>query len=105
MFCRFEDENRGEVLRKTRGHATLEDIEEGRSTFWERAGNGHADRFAKLGARKHGFTDLQFEEVKALSRHQVGLAKALAHIAAHIVDKQLADSDPRPWSSSGRPNP
>jgi len=38
---------------KTLGHATLQHVDNGESTFWERAGNNLVDDYAKRGAAKH----------------------------------------------------
>ena len=38
---------------KTKAHATLRDVEEGKTTHWERRANNEADKLAKLGARCH----------------------------------------------------
>jgi hypothetical protein len=36
---------------KVKGHATVADIEAGRSTLWQKAGNDHVDHFAKRGSQ------------------------------------------------------
>eukprot|EP00959_Pyramimonas_sp_CCMP1952_P023884 500830-Pyramimonas_sp.AAC.1 len=48
----------------------MNDILEGRSTAFERQGNRHADRFAKLGASKHPDVSLAKVQVGALQRLQ-----------------------------------
>ena len=59
MWSRFWAQFEGEDFSatKTLAHATLADIEQGCSTHWERNGNGHADRLAKLGMQEHGLND------------------------------------------------
>ena len=47
----------GEVTaHKTLAHASLVDVDNGRSTHWERAANGLADKYAKLRAALHGIS-------------------------------------------------
>ena len=51
---------------KTKAHASAGDVEAGRSTAWERRGNDHADRLAKLGAQAHGLTRTHIAEAEVL---------------------------------------
>ena len=51
VWAQFEGEE--VAATKTLAHASDSDVEAGRSTCWERAANGHADRLAKLGAAAH----------------------------------------------------
>jgi len=92
IFCRWEEGFEG-VLRWTKGHATPSDVDAGRSTHWERAANAHADKFAKDGARLHGFTDELVGEVRALLYFLERVAMFLGEMAAFLVDAGLVDHD------------
>ncbi|MFM7978812.1 MAG: hypothetical protein ACKPKO_05800, partial [Candidatus Fonsibacter sp.] len=54
-WTKFWAQFEGEAVsaRKTKAHASEADIAQGRSTYLEKAANGHADRLAKLGAGQH----------------------------------------------------
>lgn len=54
--------------------------------------NGHADRFAKLGARAHGFTADSEIEVQVLMAFHVRVARHIGVIAAWHVDHKLQDT-------------
>ena len=92
VFCRFDDGSLPRVLRKTLGHATATDVAEGRSTHWEQKGNKHADRFAKMGAKAHGWTDKLAAEVRAIFAFQVRVCRFVGALAAWMVDNKLADT-------------
>ena len=51
---------------KTLAHASLGDVEAGRSTHWERRGNEHAYRLAKRGAQAHGLMQSHLDEAAVL---------------------------------------
>ena len=54
-------------VHKTLAHATAADVAAGKTTEWERRGNGHADRLAKLGAAAHGVTQHHLNELAVLA--------------------------------------
>ena len=51
IWCRHADLGGEDIeMRKVKGHATNADIDAGRSTPWQKAGNDHADHFAGRGS-------------------------------------------------------
>ena len=51
VWAKVEDLGKeGIRIVKTKGHATEADLEAGRSSWWQKAGNDHADHFAKRGS-------------------------------------------------------
>jgi hypothetical protein len=95
FWAQFEGE--AVVARKTKAHATETDIDMGRSTYWERSANGHADRLARLGAGEHplpvevagqylGLVQLVKEAAGWAGRHEVWMREAGLQDAESIVD-------------------
>ena len=68
----FEDEI---VAHKILGHATVNDMREGRSSHFERQGNRHSDRFAKKGAAAHPDTSRAKEQFERMMQLQVDLLR------------------------------
>ena len=84
-------------VRKVKGHATLADVAEGRSTVFERWGNIQADKAAKRGARLH--------RVSTQDRTRLLRATALSTMVSKYVARTLAlvSLDPNhSWIVSGR---
>ncbi len=79
---------------KTLAHATEADIEQGRSTYWERRANGHADRLAKRGAADHGLTDLHVEHFLGLAQIAKEAARWAGEQEAWLQERELRDSTP-----------
>ena len=92
IFCRFDGACLKELVHKTLGHATAKDVDLGLTTWWEKRANGHADRFAKMGARAHGFTAENELEVQVLSGFQVRLARHIGEVAAWLADNKIRDT-------------
>ena len=90
IFCCFE-ESLPNRLHKTLGHATWSDVEEGKSTHWERLGNSLADKWAKRGAMLHGFDETAADEIRALLYFQERVCKFLGDFAAWHTDSGLRD--------------
>eukprot|EP00973_Karenia_brevis_P060652 8435154-Karenia_brevis.AAC.1 len=65
FFAAFDGDDQVQVV-KTKGHATEEDVNEGRTTHWERRGNRKADELAKAGAAMHGLSKQVMLEMQAL---------------------------------------
>ena len=65
FFAAFGGDTDVQVI-KTLAHASAGDVAAGRSTAWERRGNDHADRLAKLGAQAHGLTRTHVAEAAVL---------------------------------------
>ena len=53
LWSRFRAAHPEAVVAKTLGHATWHDVDAGRCTVRQKKGNGHADRWAKAGAKIH----------------------------------------------------
>ena len=53
------------LLHKVPAHATERD---GRTTWWQKRGNDAADHYAKLGARSHGVSERQSQQVHAMRK-------------------------------------
>ena len=83
------------TVHKTLGHATLEDVERGKSTHWERKGNAAADALAKKGAAAHAFSDQQVGEYLALCglARQAAIFAARSHAKGAELWRELADED------------
>ena len=98
FWAQFEGEEVSAT--KTLAHATDNDIEQGKSTHWERAANGHADRLAKLGAADHvlpqetvdsflGLAQLVKEAARWAGEHEEWLGELGHRDAGSIVDPPL----------------
>ena len=83
------------TVHKTLGHATAEDVLQGKSTHWERKGNAAADSLAKKGAAAHAFTDKQVGEYQALCSiaRQAAIFAAKSHARGADYWRGLADED------------
>ena len=89
VFCRFDSLDLAEHAHWVKGHATLQDVEDGVTTAWARRGNQHADKFAKPGAAKHGQTKTQGEEVRAILDFQSQVAR-LRRLHVRLADRPPA---------------
>ena len=57
MWSRLSAVFEGEGVVASQTNATLEDVNKGRTTVREKKGNDQADRYAKLGAKTHPWSD------------------------------------------------
>ena len=92
FWHRLEDiGEEGIELRKTKGHATEVDVQQGRSTDFERAGNEHADHFAGRGVDAALHQSPNQAEVLAY-KEATGWYKWLSLLCSHWPK----DVDPQP---------
>ena len=87
----FEDEQ--VALIKTLGHATNQDVLDGKATFWEKTANDRVDNLAKAGAKLHWLTDEQVWQYRAL----VAVAEEAAVFVAkmQVLSEALSSRDCR----------
>ena len=78
---------------KTKGHATMQDIEKGISTHWEKRGNDTADTFAKQGAavHLHSASDMDLVTGLGLVAHHAGLWNG--SLEAAMAKEPVRDTD------------
>ena len=86
-------------FRKVRGHATPQDVEAGRATLLDKAGNDAADALAVAGAASHGLSDEQRRQAcaatvvgAAVQRLMVDVWKARGKAARHGQGSSPSDS-------------
>ena len=77
---------------KTRAHCSAADVERGITTHWERAGNQHADRYAKEGVALHGLCPHHIFEYQALASIAYQAARWAADQYIHMADAPGSDS-------------
>ena len=82
----------GVMCSKTLAHATATDVEAGRTTQWEKNGNCHADKFAKLGAATHPDTADALCSIKACALVVREAARWAAAQEAWMADNQIHDA-------------
>jgi hypothetical protein len=106
-FTAFE----GEEVRvlKTLAHASAGDVDAGRTTEWERRGNIHADKYAKLGAAMHGMSQQHLHQLAAFGslaeqtvRWGAEMFRARQQLAAPITCRSAAGLTRAMRSSGGR---
>ena len=81
---------------KTKGHATTNDVECGRSTHWERKGNNWPDKYAKMGAELHGVTEADAWLCRGLTMIAFEAATWAGSQAAHMAALEQRDTDQLP---------
>jgi hypothetical protein len=91
FWAQFEGESVSAT--KTLAHASATDVEQGRSTHWERAGNGHADRSAKLGAVDHGLPQDSVDNFLGLAQLVKEAGRWAGEHESWLSEAGLRDSD------------
>ena len=83
MWAQFELTDM--VGHKTKGHASIKDVDAGKSTHWERAGNNSADYYAKQGAAMyfHIMDDMDVVSGMGMVAHAAAAWTARLHAWLH----------------------
>ena len=82
----------GLPVKKVLAHSSADDVLNGNITFWERAGNQAADRFAKRGARLHGLSAEHLRNIEALNLVAKECATWAAWQGAELTRRGWADT-------------
>ena len=83
------------AVTKTKAHASKADVSRGTTTEWQRKGNGHADRFADLGAAEHGLAPNSIHEYKILGSLAYQAARWAGEQHVYLRDRDFPDVAPK----------
>ena len=91
LWQRWFQAHGGNQVLKVKAHATLADVDRELITLWERAGNGWADHYAKLGAAAHRVPERARMEVRALGDLAQQACLATARMSLGLANCGLKD--------------